>query len=119
MNEDEFLDYLTAKIYALASQHHYIGGHEHPFYKYALKEFCYILDMLAKQKPPSRSADKLGVYIARSIRKSLQRETAEQKIKNHTVALLSWKQAYRLAQCVLYYEIDLKTAIEIDCEDND
>jgi hypothetical protein len=103
------IKYLTARIYALASQLHFFAGQTHPYYDYACKEFYYIVDEIAKNRGTC-----IGVRIARSIRHRLDNEAEETKTTKTFVACISPKQAYRLAQAVIKFDIELKTAIQIE-----
>jgi hypothetical protein len=108
------LEYMTAKIYALSSQLHFFSGQTHPYYDYALKEFTYIINEIAK-----RPAHKKGVKIARSIRYRLENEDEERRATKTFVSCLSPAQAYRLAEAAIHHRIKLKTAYELYLEELD
>ena len=108
------LEYMTARIYALSSQLHFFSGQTHPYYDYALKEFTYIINEIAK-----RPAHKKGVKIARSIRYRLENEYEETRATKTFVSCLSPAQAYRLAEAAIHYRIKLKTAYELYLEELD
>ena len=107
------IKYLSARIYALASQLHFFAGQTHPYYDYACKEFYYIVDEIAKNRTTC-----IGVKIARAIRHRLDNETDEFKASKTFVACISPAQSYRMAQAAIEFDIELKTAIQIEDDDD-
>ena len=107
------VDYLSARIYALASQLHFFAGQTHPYYDYACKEFYYIVNEIARCRTTC-----IGVKIARAIQRVLDSETEETRASKTFVAHVSPKQSYRMAEAAIKYEIELKTAIQINNENH-
>ena len=107
------LDYMTARIYALSSQLHFFAGHTHPFYYYARKELYYFINELA-----AHSINHKGIKIARSIKRNLDNEDDELQTTKTFVACISPAQAYCMAQAAIKNDIELKTLLEIEQEDN-
>ena len=107
----EDIDYLSARIFALASQLHFFRGKTHPYYEYAYREFYYFVNEVA-----SCPAYHIGVKIARSIRRRMNEYTETEKSVKNFVCLISEKQAFRMAQVAIEKQIELKSAIELTWE---
>lgn len=106
------LDYMEARILALSSQLHFFSGQKHPYYDYALKEFTYIINEIAK-KP----AYLIGVKIARTTKRLLENEDENTRKTKKYVSHLSPSQAFRLAEAATHHHIKLKTAYELYLEE--
>ena len=116
---DPFLvNYVKAKLLALAFQRRYLGnGERHPFFYYAITELTYYLKSVSDLK-----GNRTGQRVSRQFIKMLEDESEEKQKNKMYVLPLSQKQAYVIAKEIVGHNIPCMTAYEIGCmeeEDDD
>lgn len=105
------IEYMQAKLLALAFQRKYFGnGEKHPFFRCAEIELSYLLNEVSNLK-----GNRVGQRIARNFRKYMEDEPEEKREHRTYVLPLSANQAYRIAEEIIKHEIPVHTSYEIEC----